>query len=104
MVAMDWLLKVDWGETSAPGTAVLEIMLWRRLVYLTLFVLLRVVLKRQAGALGISEVLVVVLVADARVFRSCARPVGGVEPGGRISVIKAGDGQQRTGRQEQRAF
>ena len=34
-------------------------------MYLALYFLLRFVLKRQAGALGVADVLVLVLIADA---------------------------------------
>ena len=44
---------------------VLEIFARGTLVYLSLFVLLRVVLKREAGTVGMSDLLVVVLIADA---------------------------------------
>ena len=48
-----------------PDTPVLEIVVRGTVVYLALFVLLRVVLKREAGAMGITDLLVIVLIADA---------------------------------------
>lgn len=55
---------MDWGAIFQPDTDPLEIFVRGTVTYLFLFVLLRVA-KRQAGALGISDLLVIVLVADA---------------------------------------
>jgi len=43
----------------------LELVLRGSLIYLALFALLRIVLKREAEAMGITDLLVVVLIADA---------------------------------------
>ena len=56
---------IDWGRVLLPDTPVLEIVLRGTLVYLALFLLLRVVLKRESGGVGITDLLVVVLIADA---------------------------------------
>src|SRR3954447_9496651 len=48
-----------------PDTSLLEIFIRGTLVYLTLFVILRVVLKRQRGGVGFTDILVIVLIADA---------------------------------------
>jgi len=61
---MDSLLQIDWKAVFVPEVALLEIVLRGTLVYLLLFFVLRV-LRREAGALGISDLLVVVLIADA---------------------------------------
>src|SRR5918999_876421 len=58
------LLLIDWGKIFIPSTSVLEIILRGTAVYLFLFIILRV-LRRGAGAIGISDLLVVVLIADA---------------------------------------
>lgn len=58
------LLQIDWKSMFVPSLHVGEIVLRGTIVYLFLFVLLRV-LRRGAGALGISDLLVVVLIADA---------------------------------------
>jgi uncharacterized membrane protein YcaP (DUF421 family) len=47
-----------------PSLHIAEIILRGTIVYLFLFVLLRI-LRRGAGAIGISDLLVVVLIADA---------------------------------------
>ncbi len=61
--ALAWF-AVDWAGAFVPRLPV-ELVLRGSLVYLALFALLRAVLKREAGALGISDLLVLVLVADA---------------------------------------
>jgi len=59
------LEAVDWGRLFVPDTPLLEIFLRGTVMYLALFALLRFVLRREAGALGITDLLVIVLIADA---------------------------------------
>ncbi|HEX8560298.1 MAG TPA: YetF domain-containing protein [Pyrinomonadaceae bacterium] len=61
---MDTLFRIDWKSIFVPTTSVGEIVVRGTLVYLLLFFILRF-LRREAGALGISDLLVVVLIADA---------------------------------------
>ena len=61
----NWLFDVDWTTVFFPDTPMLEIVARGSVIYLALFALLRLVLKREAGALGITDLLVVVLLADA---------------------------------------
>src|SRR5688572_3427801 len=56
---------VDWGRLLIPDTPLIEIVLRGTLMYLGLFVLMRVVLKRETGGLGMSDLLVTVLLSDA---------------------------------------
>lgn len=56
---------IDWVGMLAPSTSLLEIVLRGTLVYLGAFVLLRVILKREAGTLSITDLIVVVFLADA---------------------------------------
>lgn len=61
------LLLIDWGhwaEAFLPTKLFLEIILRGTAVYFFIFVIFRL-LRRGAGALGISDLLVVVLIADA---------------------------------------
>jgi len=58
-------MTVDWARLFAFDTPWLEIVVRGSAVYLGLFLLLRVVSKRQSGAVSISDILVVVLLADA---------------------------------------
>jgi uncharacterized membrane protein YcaP (DUF421 family) len=55
----------DWRQIFAFGTPPLEIVLRGTIVYLFIFALLRIVLKRETGQLGMADVLVIVLIADA---------------------------------------
>ncbi|WP_046243897.1 DUF421 domain-containing protein [Hymenobacter terrenus] len=57
--------RVDWHAVFVPSTPLLEILVRGSLIYLALFLLLRVVLKRESGTLGITDMLFVVMVADA---------------------------------------
>jgi uncharacterized membrane protein YcaP (DUF421 family) len=61
---MDSLSGIDWQSAFVPTVSLLEVVLRGTFVYLLLFFVLRV-LRREAGALGISDLLVVVLIADA---------------------------------------
>lgn len=58
-------MKIDWFELLGSNTPFLEIVLRGTAIYLGLFLLLRLVLKRQSGAVGITDLLVIVLIADA---------------------------------------
>jgi uncharacterized membrane protein YcaP (DUF421 family) len=57
-------LEIDWRSVFFPSIGVAEIFLRGTIVYLFLFFLLRL-LRREAGAIGISDLLLVVLIADA---------------------------------------
>ena len=61
---MSNLFAVDWRAVFVPSGSVVEIILRGTLVYISLFVLLRL-MRREAGGLGIADVLVIVLIADA---------------------------------------
>lgn len=62
---MDWLIGADWHKMFALDTPVLEIFLRATVVYLALFVFLRYVVKREVGTVGIADLLVIVVIADA---------------------------------------
>lgn len=62
---MDSLFYIDWKTAFIPSTSIAEIVLRGSVIYLGLFSILRLVLKRQSGEVGITDVLVVVLIADA---------------------------------------
>lgn len=61
---MPSLVSVDWESVFVPDAPV-ELVVRGSLMYLALFFLLRIVLKREAGAIGVTDLLVVVLLADA---------------------------------------
>jgi len=56
---------VDWAGLFMPGTPLLEIIVRGSIMYVALFMLLRFILKRETGSLGITDLLVIVLIADA---------------------------------------
>ncbi len=58
-------LDVDWGKVFLPNTPLLEIVVRGSLTYIVLFVLLRSILKRVAGTVGMADLLMIVLIADA---------------------------------------
>lgn len=62
---MELFASVDWRAVFVPDTPLLEIFVRGSIVYLSLFFLLRFVLKRQAGTIGTTDLLVIVLIADA---------------------------------------
>jgi uncharacterized membrane protein YcaP (DUF421 family) len=57
--------RVDWATIFVPTVPLLETFVRGTAVYLALFILLRVVLRRQAGTVGMTDLLVIVLIADA---------------------------------------
>ena len=61
---MEGLLQIDFRSIFVPSLHLAEIVLRGTLVYLFLFIILRV-LRREAGVVGIADLLVVVLIADA---------------------------------------
>lgn len=57
--------NIDWQTILLPQTPLLETFTRGSLMYLSLFFILRVVLKRESGAVALSDLLVIVLLADA---------------------------------------
>lgn len=62
---MNLWTDVDWGKIFLPNTPLIEIFVRGSLTYIILFVLLRSILKRVAGTVGMADLLMVVLIADA---------------------------------------
>lgn len=62
---MDTLFDFDWDSLFVPTESLLEIFARGTLMYLALFFLLRFILKREPGMVGITDILVIVLIADA---------------------------------------
>lgn len=56
--------EIDWHRAFNPHVALLDIIMRGTIIYLVLFALLRVT-RRQSGQVGTSDVLLVVLIADA---------------------------------------
>jgi len=57
--------EIDWREMFVPQAPLAAVILRGTLTYLMLFLILRFLLKRQSGVIGIADLLVVVLIADA---------------------------------------
>ena len=62
---LDKLFTVGWAELFIPAHSVAEMVVRGTLMYLALFLIFRFAVHRQRSAIGISDVLVVVLIADA---------------------------------------
>ncbi|RYC33355.1 DUF421 domain-containing protein [Lichenibacterium minor] len=64
----DWIyrniLAIDWHRSFNPHVALLDIVLRGTIIYLVLFAMLRVT-RRHSGEMGTSDVLLIVLIADA---------------------------------------
>ena len=56
---------IDWTWLFVPDTPFLEIIVRGSVMYLSLVILLRIVLKRQTGTLGMTDLLLITLLADA---------------------------------------
>jgi len=59
------MFTLDWERLFIPQISIAEIVLRGTVMYLMLFVMLRFVLKRESGTVGITDLLLVVLLADA---------------------------------------
>ena len=62
---MDKLFLIEWAELLVPTHSIAEIMLRGTVMYLSLFVILRFVMVRQSSTIGIADILVIVVIADA---------------------------------------
>ncbi|WKZ17815.1 MAG: DUF421 domain-containing protein [Candidatus Jettenia sp. CY-1] len=56
---------IPWKDVFIPTKPILEIFMKGSIVYIALFTLLRVILKRHSSSISVSDLLVVVLIADA---------------------------------------
>ena len=58
------MIDLDWTAMFVPQRSLLELVLRGTIMYLLIFAMLRMVLRRQVGGIGTSDVLVIVLVAE----------------------------------------
>jgi len=58
-------MTVDWSELFGLSVSPLELVVRGTVMYLFLFALFRVVIRRRIGAVGMADVLVLVIIADA---------------------------------------
>jgi uncharacterized membrane protein YcaP (DUF421 family) len=56
---------MDWQSIFLLDIPLLEIIVRGSVMYIALFVLLRLILKRQTGSVGMTDLLLIVLIADA---------------------------------------
>ncbi|MGQ0749870.1 MAG: DUF421 domain-containing protein [Betaproteobacteria bacterium] len=57
--------SVDWARLFVPSGSVAEVIVRASVLFLVLFFILRLLPRRQIGSLGVSDLLVIVLIADA---------------------------------------
>ncbi|HYH42476.1 MAG TPA: YetF domain-containing protein [Burkholderiales bacterium] len=58
-------MSVDWGEIFGVTVSPLELIIRGTAMYLFLFLLFRVVVRRRVGAIGMADILILVIIADA---------------------------------------
>ena len=56
---------IDWGELFGLSMPALELVIRGSVIYWFLFLMFRFVLRRDIGSIGITDVLFVVIIADA---------------------------------------
>jgi len=61
---METLFKIDWQSMFVPTESILEVILRGSIMYLGMFILLRL-FRRQSGAISMADLLVIVVIADA---------------------------------------
>jgi uncharacterized membrane protein YcaP (DUF421 family) len=59
------MFELDWGRMFAPSGSLLELFIRGSVIYLSLFAVMRFLPRREVGGLGASDVLLIVLIADA---------------------------------------
>jgi uncharacterized membrane protein YcaP (DUF421 family) len=59
------MFDLDWQEILVPSASIAEVMVRGTMVYLTLFFVMRFLPRRTMGAMGPSDLLIIVLLADA---------------------------------------
>ena len=62
---MDKLFLIEWTELLIPTHSLAEIVLRGTVMYPALFAILRFVMVRQSSTIGIADILVIVVIADA---------------------------------------
>ncbi len=65
MTLLDVLFPDSWTKFLIPNYPLFEIFIRGTIIYLFLFFALRFILKRETAGVGISDLLVIVLIADA---------------------------------------
>jgi uncharacterized membrane protein YcaP (DUF421 family) len=58
-------MDLDWDRIFGVNTSLLELIVRGTVMYLFLFLMFRVVIRRRVGAVGMADILIMVIVADA---------------------------------------
>jgi uncharacterized membrane protein YcaP (DUF421 family) len=58
-------MSMDWGEIFGLSVSPWELIIRGSAMYLFLFVVFRVVIRRRIGAVGMADILILVIIADA---------------------------------------
>jgi uncharacterized membrane protein YcaP (DUF421 family) len=58
-------MDVNWGQIFSVSASPLDALIRGTIMYLCLFILFRVVIRRRVGAIGMSDILLTVVIADA---------------------------------------
>jgi uncharacterized membrane protein YcaP (DUF421 family) len=61
---MEKLFEIDWNSMLVPATSILEMVVRGTIMYLGIFVLLRI-FRRQAGSVSVADLVVIIIIADA---------------------------------------
>lgn len=61
---MDWLTNADWGGLFVPKHGLLELFVRGTAMYLIVFVMLRIAVRRHLGGVGMADILVIVLIGE----------------------------------------
>ena len=59
------MFEVDWSRMLMPSASLAEIAIRGTIIYLALFATMRLLPRREIGGMGPSDILVIVLIADA---------------------------------------
>jgi uncharacterized membrane protein YcaP (DUF421 family) len=59
------MFAIDWQQLFGVETSLLELFLRGSVMYWFLFLMFRFVMRREAGQVGIADILIVVIIADA---------------------------------------
>ena len=62
---LDALTRVDWNEMFIPTHSLAEMVIRGTLMYLGIFLIFRFIVGRQSSSIGIADLLVIVIIADA---------------------------------------
>ena len=62
---MQAAFAIDWTSVFKPSIGLAEVVVRGSIMYLSLFIILRFLARRQSGRVGTADLLVIVLIADA---------------------------------------